>query len=109
MPRRVSESQWRTIVRDMTIAADLPRDYHVDVRLVAGLGDWGLTHALDEYTGRFLIEIERDVQPGFAEFLLIHEFAHVLDWTPARPSTRNHGPTHAVRMAEIYCNYYQVR
>lgn len=109
MPRRVSDAHWRDIVRDMTIAADFPRDYHVVTRMVSGLSAYGLTHAIDEETGRFLVEIERDVQPGFAEWLLMHEYAHILDWSPARPFLCDHGATHAIREREIYCRYYQVR
>ena len=113
MPRRVTRAEWSDIVRDVTLAADLPRDYHVDVRLVPDLakttGNYAVTHAIDPDTGRFLIEVDPDVQSGFCEWLLIHEFAHVLDWTPARPSQTHHGGTHGVLANEIYCRYYQVR
>ena len=109
MPRRVTDSQWRRIVADVALAADLPRDFHVEVRRVKGLAEDALTHASDPDTGRFLIEVDEDIQAGFAEWLLIHEFAHVLDWSPARPQQANHGGTHGVLFNEIYCRYYQVK
>lgn len=109
MPRRVTDSQWRTIVRDVAVAATIPRDFHVDVVRVRGLDALGYAEAIDLDTGRFRIEINEDLSYDHAAEVLIHEYAHVLDWRPATPFTCNHGPTFWIHFGEIWGRYHQVR
>lgn len=112
MPRRVTDSQWRELVRDVLAIADLPRDYHVDIRRVPGLRQTaalGLTYAVDPDTLRFRVEVEHDVCHDLATEILIHEMAHVLDYHNAKLTKRDHGPTWGIYYAGLIRRYHQTQ
>jgi len=108
MARRCTARQWDEVVRGVTAAAALSKDYKVTVRRTALEGAYGLTDALDIYTGRFVIDVEEDLTEPHAAEILIHEFAHVLDWRLSTEWVENHGPTFWIYFGQIWRRYHQV-
>jgi hypothetical protein len=55
---------------------------------------------------RFSIAISRDLSLTETEWVLIHEWAHMLDWRPHHPLIHTHGPTWGVMYATIWQRYH---
>ena len=93
------------MIEHLRAVAPPPRRCSVEVVRVPDLGDLGYT---SKTRAKFLIEIDDALSPLETELILIHEWAHVLDWRPYHPFVRAHGPTWAVLRGEVYCAYYGV-
>lgn len=103
--RRCTKTEWDCIVEAVVRAAAFPRDFHVEIVRVRNLGAHGTADGVDLETGRFRIEIDMDMTAAHTADILIHEVAHVLDWRPLTPFTRDHGPTFWIYFGEVWCRY----
>ena len=107
MARRCTVAEWRGIVDRVTLTAGFPRDYHVEIVRVPNLEHHGFAADVDLETGHFKIEIDVDMTAAHTADILMHEVAHVLDWRPLTPFTRDHGPTFWIHFGEVWCRYHQ--
>lgn len=92
------------MVKHVRAVAPPPHGCSVDVRRLP-LAAHGYT---SKARRRFLIEIDEDLSPLETEWVLIHEWAHMLDWRPYHPLSGDHGPTWAIWQGAIYRAYYGV-
>ena len=106
MARRCSVRDWTAIVDRVTHAAGFPRDYHVVIERAPLVDCFGTAEAVDIDTGHFRLVVHIDLTEPHAADILIHEVAHVLDWRPLTPFTRDHGPTFWIYLGEVWCRYH---
>lgn len=52
--------------------------------------------------GKYHIRINRDLDPDFQIWVLVHEYAHCLSWNVIHDRTSEHGPYFGVAYAEAY-------
>jgi hypothetical protein len=100
-----SDAHFRAIVEHLRTVAPPPRGCSVSVVRVDGLECPGYT---SKHRQKFTIEIQRELCHMLTEWVLIHEWAHMLDWRPYHPLTGDHGATWGVIQARVYRAFYGV-
>lgn len=103
-----TDSEWRAIVTRLRAVCPPPEGY--SIRFVRSAKCEGYGDCLvDHEKKRIVIRVERGHEPGFTEWIAIHELAHALDWSPAHAHYTDHGPTWGVRQAQVYCAFFGER
>lgn len=81
----------------ITVKADMDPD-----------GDyWGLCSLINEgrINARFEIRLVRGMAIGMMHMVLVHEWAHALDWRPDTKFRYDHRPTFGVHWGETHCEF----
>lgn len=99
-----TDGEWRRAIEHMRAVVTAPEGYHFVFRRSAKLNVWG-DCCVNEQTKTITIRVARNVPLAFAEWILMHEVAHALDWSPMHAHYSDHGPTFGVRWAVVYCAY----
>ena len=107
MSRRCSAAEWRDAVARLQERVQLHPDVHVTYLRKPLTTEAGYCE-LQDATGRFLIVIDSRLSQRETVDTLIHELAHVLDWSHVHGHTQDHGPTWGVRFAYVYRRYHGV-
>jgi len=107
MSRPCSKSNFDGIVKRLTERVQLHPDVCVKYKRKRLDGEDGYCE-LKDGTGRFEVVIDSRLSAREVEDTLIHELAHVLDWSHVHGHTQDHGPTWGVRLAYVYRRYHGV-
>jgi hypothetical protein len=93
---------WRAIVRDLRVL--VPPVWPVEVRRVKMPKDaWGDCSLRKGKGGpRYVIRVDRDLEPIAALQILIHEWAHVLSWGSESHLLDDHGPEFGLAYSRVY-------
>jgi len=100
-PRR-QEVLWRTAVEDLR--TELPLDYPVRVQRREVKDAWGLATFIPDKDGegRFAITVAPHQSFNFMLDVLVHEWAHILDWFSTHEPGVDHGDTWGIWYARAY-------
>ena len=109
MPRRCTASEWKQILQDVGAVTPIPRDYEVIVtRDYIDPPVVGYCEDVCTNSAKFKIVVSKDLDALHTSEVLIHEYAHLLDWRPYTPWTHNHGKTFWCHYQDIWRAYHQV-
>lgn len=103
MGSRLTTYTRKTLDADLEVLRrECPVHCPVDVRLVYALSHYGdCTHCADPE--RFVVRLRAGLTVLEGRDTLVHEWAHAMDWRPARPYWRDHSPSWGVCYADAYC------
>ena len=107
MSRRCSKNEWDDAVARLTERVTLHPDVQVTYERKPLTEEDGYCEIKDP-TGRFAIVVDSRLSQRETVDTLIHELAHVLDWSHVHGHTQDHGPTWGVRYAYVYRRYHGV-
>jgi len=107
-----SASEFGAITSEVAAVAPLPKSYRLRFKLHKP--DRGCdAHGWCERAQRrpsFTITIVTGLTAAHTADVVIHEVAHVLDWSAAlRPLGQDHSPTFWYHFGVVWCAYYQAR
>jgi len=108
VPSRCTGPQWAEAVARLEERVPISREVHVTYQRRPLPSDTaGHAELLDD-TGRFAIAVSSSLSYSETVDVLIHELAHVLDWSPVHGYTQDHGPTWGIHYAYVYRRFHGV-
>ena len=100
-----TDSQFRASVARLRSVCPPPQACSLRVVRVADLAALGYTA---KSRRAFTIEIRAAMCADLTDAILVHEWAHMLDWHGPHPLAHDHGATWGVWHARIYQRFHRV-
>ena len=99
----------RAAAAELRVKCPTPFPVNVTANLDPDGPNWGYCTLVNEgkASARFEIRLVRGMPVAMMRMVLVHEWAHVLDWRPGVPFRYDHRPTFGVHWGEVHYEFME--